>query len=731
MKNPKQPYLNGTQHTQTYQYAVNALLVGKAPPVYSSGDKFFYVNRWTTRIFLSHLRDWAKRHKKIIPTRSTVQSWVQKTNNEVCPKPYIQIATTPSRLPSSLAQALTGGAYHEALHGVYTHVQDLKTDEMYDLVVPRWGLVEDWTIYLQMLLEWSNVVEDIKIENRGVERFPGIYTKLTYLNDFILDKEHENDNEALKSDQDLSADPLTIITRTFRDTGLGYTTSTQKEAFERYAQINQEGVNFVLGVGEAKGPLTDILAEAKALAEDDYLGSIRLALDIVIALEREGLTDPKKMQEEQEKQVRECGVVVCPACQAPAKDLRVRYTITGPVIVCTVCGHQEKVKIPQEDETSNQGTPIQIEEPPKEPDEGEGGGEIEDGGEGEPSSEDQKTARKMKEQLTQGQKPKTLDLSQTFEEAVRDAVQDQIQKEGGVLEGEEVWRPRSLDQDKIMNITQEDEHKRKKRIYQRKVDSGFRGVKSQTHYLVMRLRQKFHAMGGRRVLHGQRKGKHLSGRTLVDTFLSIQSGEVPKKAYRETTPARNDEACVSIVVDESGSMSNLLEYLVPLIYLLASPFESVGAKVQIVGFQAAYRTANAHDMHTDKYHRSHNMNYHVFKNFEDELKRTGWSLGALSARGSTPMGDGIEFGMRSLTNRREKHKFLFVVTDGCPDNKRVVRRQLRLAKEQHDIHVVGIGFGGGCLYVEDLFPDSIWAETIQELPLPILEKVTNLILKKR
>ena len=74
------------------------------------------------------------------------------------------------------------------------------------------------------------------------------------------------------------------------------------------------------------------------------------------------------------------------------------------------------------------------------------------------------------------------------------------------------------------------------------------------------------------------------------------------------------------------------------------------------------------------------------------------------ATGGTPMADGVQFGMQALSDRPERHRVLFVLTDGEPDweHRGVMRRQIRLAREA-GIEVVGIGIDSGCYGVTQTF----------------------------
>jgi nitric oxide reductase activation protein len=92
------------------------------------------------------------------------------------------------------------------------------------------------------------------------------------------------------------------------------------------------------------------------------------------------------------------------------------------------------------------------------------------------------------------------------------------------------------------------------------------------------------------------------------------------------------------------------------------------------------------------------------------------------------MADGIQFGLDALNERTEGHRVLFCITDGCPNggHEAIMRRQLRIAKEA-GIHVIGVGVGYGAQYVTNVFPDSVYAADVKQLPVLLIAKLNDLI----
>ena len=92
------------------------------------------------------------------------------------------------------------------------------------------------------------------------------------------------------------------------------------------------------------------------------------------------------------------------------------------------------------------------------------------------------------------------------------------------------------------------------------------------------------------------------------------------------------------------------------------------------------------------------------------------------------MSDGIQYALDALNYRDEAHRFLFVVTDGCPNwgHEPVIRWQVRRSKAA-GIHLVGVGIGSGAIYVKDLFPDHVWDSEVGEFPRRLLLKLNEIV----
>ena len=356
------PTVRGYIYRQTHEATVQSVLLERAPKVSSRGTAFFNVDRWTTRIFTFHMCKWGQDNPACVPTEDDVRAWVDEANNEVVKLREIVIANTPDQLPIRTAMALTGGGYHEAWHSLYSCRRTLTVREMCKLVLPRWAKIPNWAAVHGILQDWSNIIEDIRIERLGCVEFPGAPSKMADLQDFILDQEKDGLMDARRHAVKAGAPPeavkrgaLSIVSGAFRDKGLGYKTRTQQIAWQGYVKANPDAVQMVTA-----GPLTPMLEESISLSRTDDLGCLRVAMDALVVLVQQSCKQDQDQQDRDEAKDGEQGdgEQKCKSCGAPAHKLVVRPKSDGHggkvkgigVVTCTVCGHQEEVQV----KTSNQ-----------------------------------------------------------------------------------------------------------------------------------------------------------------------------------------------------------------------------------------------------------------------------------------------------------------------------------------------------------------------------------------
>lgn len=734
------PTLRGSRFRQSHLHSVMAILGDQSPPVYSRGDQFYNCDRWTLRVFTLHMCNWAKANPGKTPNVRDVRAWVTSANGEAVPKRFICIANTPDNLPYNTAMALVGGGYHEALHTYWSRRETLDPRELEKEILSRWGKMPDWSKCYGMLQEWSNVIEDIRIERNGCRQFPGIQDKMEHLQDFILDMEAKGFAQVRGHNNSKTRHALSVILGVFRDAGLGYATPRQKEAFEGYLKENPLAVAFVLN-----GPLTPFLQAAMALGFQEDIACLPLAMDVLIALQ-DASTDPPMEEGDSEDGQGGSGQGGSGSSQGnPGQDSSGRDS-SGQ-------GKASQGEEADQDGSSQggsgQGDCSQGEEASPAGPENPWGKDIRDEGnqtvDSKPNTDADQTGKASPggghgfnpnapagndwrdfaaEALKDVAKPSgLLDNNSALSSELQSASKEEIRREG-IQSGERVWKPYDpgLDQVKLVEPS-----------YQGKSHDSdqaktlYASVKEEASFLRARLRQIVRAMEMTDTLHGLPKGQRLSGRFLVDSRLSLHNREFPRRAYQATDERLDTSLAAAVVLDQSGSMRGQLRVATQMLCAITEPLDSLGCAVQVSGFRDGKDGASPPGGF-QAYHRYGGIIYDIFKSFEEKLTTVRWRFANTRAEGGTPMADGVQFGLDSLSSRREGHRILFVITDGQPNggHAEIIKRQIRLAKEA-GIHVVGVGIGRDALYVTSVFPDAVHTNTISEMPRMLIQKLNHII----
>ena len=281
--------LNGQKWRATHQATIDAILGQGVRTVRSQGSQFHNQDHWTGRSFLAALCEWARLNPGRTPERFDVEGWVHKANQ----RPYdvsegIVIAATPDELPRWLANALTGGGYHEAWHTKWSRTKRLHIDEVWPKVLDLWALIPfdadpsknepGWSPLVGALLHWSNLIEDVRIERLGCREYPGVQDKMEALQDLILQQESDARAEFEKSGREIpeSREYLSVVEGTFRDLGLGYQTTRQKTRLMQYRDRASDAFDFVV-----KGSLRSMMDRAITMGSDDDMGCIWLAMEVL------------------------------------------------------------------------------------------------------------------------------------------------------------------------------------------------------------------------------------------------------------------------------------------------------------------------------------------------------------------------------------------------------------------------------------------------------------------
>ena len=289
--------LPGAKWRNTHQATVNSVL-GSDPQsekyrkVRSVGSQFYNKDSWYARAFGASMCEWARLNRDSTPpTESEVRNWISVSSYRASAEGHyergITIAETPDDLSRDMAMALVGGAYHEAWHTEYSRRERIQIGEVWPRILDLWGLIpwapergyRGWSQLVGPLMTWSNIIEDIRIERIGCREFPGSPQKMEALQDLILQMEIKGQEAGGHRSTDSSSEFVSVVMGAFRDLGLGYQTSLQRQVFEKYQVRSLEGWKLV-----AEGKLRPLLDRAIALDKKDDMESLWIAMEVLAVL---------------------------------------------------------------------------------------------------------------------------------------------------------------------------------------------------------------------------------------------------------------------------------------------------------------------------------------------------------------------------------------------------------------------------------------------------------------
>jgi Mg-chelatase subunit ChlD len=293
---------------------------------------------------------------------------------------------------------------------------------------------------------------------------------------------------------------------------------------------------------------------------------------------------------------------------------------------------------------------------------------------------------------------------------------------------EQVWRPSNPDGDTIS--------------YVRATESGKASaaqmreeVRGPTSALRARMRAKFLLARRPNVVHGVRQGQDLSERRLVDSCIEMRSGKRPSRPDWKRNEATAVTLAAAVAIDQSGSMDGALCVAAAKgALVVADALDRLGSPCLVVGPRdgyGGYGYGSSNNVPTSKhaFHRHGPINLDIFKDWHEGMENVWPRFGHVQATGGTPLEDGIQYALQELNGRTERYRVVFVMTDGCPNNSAVCRRQIRLAAES-GVFVIGVGIGN-VPEVARLFPLHIQVPDIEQLPNALMAVLEIIIFPKR
>lgn len=176
-----------------------------------------------------------------------------------------------------------------------------------------------------------------------------------------------------------------------------------------------------------------------------------------------------------------------------------------------------------------------------------------------------------------------------------------------------------------------------------------------------------------------------------------------KRVFGKTIKGEELDTAVSILIDMSGSMgyadspSDNAHWARLTAVALAETFQALNIPFEVIGF---HNTGYLHTKTPGPFQSRMPFEYHVFKSFDDNYRRTRTRMVGITGKHQNADGEAVLAVAKRLAARPESRKLYFVISDGAPacpgmdftkgsaHLKRVVK-QIR----ESGIQLFGIGMG--------------------------------------
>lgn len=176
--------------------------------------------------------------------------------------------------------------------------------------------------------------------------------------------------------------------------------------------------------------------------------------------------------------------------------------------------------------------------------------------------------------------------------------------------------------------------------------------------------------------------------------------------YNNKLPVNIPTICISLLIDESGSMSETfrnkarIEYAKDTAVILEDFCKSLGFAVSIIGSTADYQKAGVSELQ-------------VYSSFEHPCREDKYRLMGISPKVGNRDGAAFEYCIRQLERRTENVKILFVISDGRPNAngyggepaKEELKRLNSMAASK-GIAVFAAAIGDDKEQIEEIYGDS-------------------------
>lgn len=217
----------------------------------------------------------------------------------------------------------------------------------------------------------------------------------------------------------------------------------------------------------------------------------------------------------------------------------------------------------------------------------------------------------------------------------------------------------------------------------------------------------------RRALKARTRTRWKGGRTdgLLDCgrVAEVVLGQID--VYKKRTKAEEIDTAVSIVIDCSGSMGNVLQICKQLAVVLNSAFTGTPITYEIIGYTSGENVPESaaalveslkehlvatgldpNDAASQASGAVRSVEIYEFKPFQGSSVLASTTIGNMHRvpMGGTPTGDAVLIAHQRLGKRKERRHVMFVLTDGQPDDPESCAKAVR-SIEACGVTVVALG----------------------------------------
>lgn len=703
----------GMRWSSLAQAAVQAILGSKhiSRQVTVTGDRFLNQDTWYNLSYAKFILSAVDKGANL-PLPMEVMRVAENHFKNASFVPSIFISRVEDADPKK-GCALVGGCHHEAFHTLYSLRKDTSKSiqELKEVLNEAKNLPQGWG---KFAYDWYLYLEDVRIERLGRREFPGSFVPLCNLQDYILEKE----TSAL--DHLSREDALQII---FRDLGYGYSTKVSQGRLEEYRRRFPDIVDMCL-----RGPFSALLEEIRNPPEKKLLFALVMAIRCSILAAQEGFQAPSKPTE-----------ITCIKISGIKSTSPSDSSGSGSG---SWSGDSESDGEGSNSEgsknSSHSGSKDSSHGGESEKDESDSTGEgldedIEDFGTS-PSSKSKEdkdgngkiSASLLAEDFAITSSDDDRLLSTIFGSPSPDsptnsttaATNAQFPRE--FEKGEAPWNPHPSVNDQLVYVTGSDFSK---------VSQAYQEALKCINPLRSRFQALLERMSYTETFHGVEKGEGISEEMIIETSIALMSGKTPMEAFYHIHEGIHFEPAIAVCLDGSDSMTGNEMIMMAATLAILEPLDALGAKTLLFKIaQSGYQSMNV----SFPYHRSHSVAYEVFKTWDEDIRSQRGRLGMIEVNGSTPLADGMQFGIQALNDRTETPKIMFVLTDGEPNygTEKVVRYLDRSARTM-GIQVIAVGIGPHTRRIPQIFKEYIIIKDFDTLAAALIKKLSEVFLHKR